>query len=160
MQFFSGEANSGVPVLRLLVASSLATGAMSVSLPGVVASTPAGRRLLGTNALSSVQDTLSSLVKAPVTVSIGSYSVYFDLTVAGLNYTTYMTQKALQTDVLNGVGLDLSEPASANVRLVVLLRAAAERSHFLFVGVVFGAVKWPASDETECTLPLAFPGLY
>lgn len=85
VQFYSGEAATGVPVLRLLSSSSLATGVMSLTVPGSSVSTPAGRHLLasgpGAAITANISQVLTNLLKVPVDVSVTSYSIYFDITV-------------------------------------------------------------------------------
>lgn len=119
VQFYSGEATTGVPQLRLLSSTSLATGVMSLSVPGSAAATPAGRKLLQggptSSSVAAVSSTLSRVLAVPVTVAVASYSIYFEVTIQGLPYTNYVSQTQ-QTALLAAMSDDLSEPMAKDVR--------------------------------------------
>lgn len=118
VSFYSAESTVGqVPQLRLLLASSLATGVMSAALPGRVAASPTGRRMLGADPDSQlvVSASLSNELGVPVTVSIASYSIYAELIFQGLSLSRYQSSVSVQTAIQSGITADVADPDQSNV---------------------------------------------
>lgn len=120
VQFDSGETTTGTaPVLRLLSSSALATGVMSLSVPASAAATPAGRHLLagGTTARTPTQvaSVLSSLLSVPVVVDVTAYSIFFEVTIQNMPYSTFASIPN-QAQLLAALSSDLSEPTPQDVR--------------------------------------------
>lgn len=118
VSFYSAESTAGQgPQLRLLLATSLATGVMSASLPGRAASTPAGRRALAadTDSQATVSAALAQALGLPVVVTVASYSLSADLLIQGLTLDRYQQSVGVQTAIQEGIGADISDPESSNV---------------------------------------------
>lgn len=118
VSFYSAESTSvQVPQLRLLLATSIASGAMSAAFPGRSAGTPAGRRALGvgTDSQQAVSASLSAALGVPVNVSVTSYSISINMTIQGLSLNTYKSSLPIQNAIQGGLGVDAADPATENI---------------------------------------------
>lgn len=143
--FYSAESTTGTgPQLRLLVATSIATGAMSAALPGRVASTPAGRRILAdTRAQDSIAASLSQTLGVPVIVSVASYALYVEVVIQGLSLASYRATSTLQAGLVDGFSDDLANSDVTDIFVKSVSQSPLGPNGVMIAFLIDGYVRFP-----------------